>query len=231
MLKLVDNMKCIKCGKREAKIGYLCEECYNKSHDLFKIKDFKMMICPVCGRYNVTSWNSSDDPIKSAVMEKIKPIGKIIDIKIDAKEKSGKQVVNITAKGFIEPSTLLKTEKKTIKIQIKKKMCPICIKKSGNYYEALIQIRGNKREKLMKIILDSEGIKKNIVRIKNLKEGYDIFVTDKHIVEKRIKNIKGIKVIKSYKLVGRKKGKPIHRNTYAVRWLDGRSEESKTSKK
>ncbi len=214
-------MKCIRCGKREAKIGYLCEECYNDTHELFKINNFKMMICPSCGRYNVNVWKESDDPIKSAVMEKIKPIGDIKEINVETEKKSGRIIAKITAKGFIKPSTIPKTETKEITIQVKNKLCPICVKKSGNYYEALIQVRGGKKEKLLKIILDSKEMKDNIVRVKNLKEGYDIFVIDKKVAENRVKSINGIIFKRSFKLVGRKNGKTIHRNVYVVRWSDG----------
>ncbi len=225
-------MKCIKCGKNEAEIGYLCKKCFNDEHELFKIKNFQMYICPICGRYKLKEWKMSDDPIRSAVIEKIKPLGKIVDIKTTSRKKSGRYFVTVEAKGYIEPNDLLKTERKEIEIKIKKIMCPLCVKKSGNYHEAVIQVRGRNKEKLMRVILATEEMRENVAKIKNLKEGYDILVVDKKVAEERIKNLKGLSITKSFKLVGSKKGKPLYRNYYAVRWSDGRTNnKSKVAKR
>lgn len=215
-------MKCIKCGKREAKIGYLCEECYNEEHELFKIKPFSMVVCPSCGRYRIHEWKESPDPIKSAVAERIKPLGKIVDLKTKLEKVGGRTFVKVEATGFIPPSTKPKVEAKKVEIKIKKNLCPICVKKSGNYHEAVIQVRGENRDRLLKIILSSRSLEENVVSVKNLKEGYDIFVVDKKIAEERVKSVHGISVVKSYKLVGKKKGRELYRNYYAVRWLNGR---------
>ena len=225
-------MKCIKCGKREAKIGYLCEECYNEEHELFKLKPFTVTICPSCNRYKIYEWKDSPNPIKSAVAEKIKPIGIIKDISTKLEKVGGRTFVSVKAVGYIPPSTKPKIEVKRVEIKIKKNLCPICVKKSGNYHEAVIQVRGDNREKLLKIILDSQTLKNNVVNVKNLKEGYDIFVVDKKIAEERVKKIHGITMIKSYKLVGKKKGRELYRNYYAVRWLDGRrTDKNKATKR
>ncbi len=215
-------MKCIKCGKNEATIGYLCEDCFNYEHELFKIKSFSVTICPSCNRYKINKWKKSDNPIKSAVIEKIKPLGTITKLDVKLEKRGGRTFVIISAEGYIEPSKKIKREKKEVEIRIKKNLCPLCVKKSGNYHEAVIQVRGTNRDKLLKIITDKEIIRNNISSIKNLKEGYDIFVVDKKIAEERLQDINGISVIKSYKLVGKKNGRELYRNYYAVRWLNGR---------
>ncbi|MDI6721087.1 MAG: NMD3-related protein, partial [Candidatus Aenigmarchaeota archaeon] len=95
--------------------------------------------------------------------------------------------------------------------------CADCIKISGNYYEAVIQARGEKSEKIMEIIrrLAPNRI---ITSVSRMPTGYDIKFTDKKKAAEIAQNLRqrfGVK--RSYKLVGEKKGIKLYRNYYVVK--------------
>lgn len=104
--------------------------------------------------------------------------------------------------------------------------CPSCSKKRGNYFEAIIQLRGT-HEKFIEIIdfvkntIDSQ---KNpeifITKLEKKKEGYDLYISNKEYAKnmsKRIIDKYGGTIIESNSLVGRKEGRDLYRFTYAVR--------------
>lgn len=104
--------------------------------------------------------------------------------------------------------------------------CPTCSKKRGNYFEAIIQLRGgrSKFEEVLKFVMeivddqDNSGI--FITKIEKKREGYDLYISDREfskIITKRIIERFGGSITESNSLVGRKEGRDLYRFTYAVR--------------
>jgi NMD protein affecting ribosome stability and mRNA decay len=99
---------------------------------------------------------------------------------------------------------------------VKNRKCENCIKISGGYYEAVLQARGEHTERISKKIMSMA--KESVVSVKQLKEGYDILLTDKKIAAKIATQLGNYFDIRSsYKFVGEKKGKKLYRNYYAIR--------------
>ena len=95
-------------------------------------------------------------------------------------------------------------------------MCDNCIKIRGNYYEAVMQIRGERAEKLLNKVIES--LQTKIAAIDKIKQGYDVRIIDKKSAAFFVQNIRRKhSVTQSYKLVGKKKGKELYRNYYAIR--------------
>ena len=82
-----------------------------------------------------------------------------------------------------------------------------------NYYEAVLQIRGADKEKIL------EKIKKSNVLfyIRNVDKGYDVRLVKKHDAVKLTQNLEHCEVKRTFKLVGAKDGKNIYRVYYSVR--------------
>lgn len=203
-------MFCIKCG-RDAEVGNFCEKCYLSMEKLFDIKDFNIILCD-CGAYYDRKWNPpTKDLISEQILKNINSKNKI-KISVTRKEYGNRITIFITAKGIIPPAKTPKEETKKITITIKKKKCDECIKLSGGYYEALVQIRGEKADKLLEKFKSIKGISS----IERNKDGYDIKLLDKKKVSAFL-SAREIEFKKSYKFVTTKKDKKLYRDVYSIR--------------
>jgi NMD protein affecting ribosome stability and mRNA decay len=200
-------MFCVKCGK-EASIKYLCEKCFLNGKDLFKIEDFELVVCPLCNK----GGNVDEELDKRIEVE-----GKINDLKTVKRDKGGATQITITAKGTIPPAKSVKKDEKIIKIRIRNRQCANCSMISGNYHEAIIQVRGPDRDAIFK---KAEKMlpKTHITNIESRKEGYDLKIVKKGEAAKVANTLrKKYNVITSYKLASEKKGKKLYRNIYSIR--------------
>lgn len=201
-------MFCVKCGK-PAVADNLCEKCFLLSASLFEIKNFEAGFCRQCGNFH-------KGPIEDQIRSKIKSKHKITKCDITTKRVGNRILVTVNCSGYIKPlKHIVHGERKSIVI-VKNRKCENCIKISGGYYEAVLQARGEHTERISKKIMSMA--KESVVSVKQLKEGYDILLTDKKIAAKIATQLGNYFDIRSsYKFVGEKKGKKLYRNYYAIR--------------
>ncbi len=209
---------CFICGKKTEKLikGY-CEECYNKKFQLIEIpKEIFVTICTKCNKIKEKNmWK--DIEIDEFLRNKIKILGKDIKIRFEIND-----ALKVYAKGFLEGSKNLKEEFYEVKLKINKQVCLECSRKFGEYYEAIIQIRGNLTNDDINSIDDIVLMGKGFYRIKEVKGGYDLFISNKSLAEKITEFLRKkykAEIKKSYKLVTSKQGKDIYRNIILVRIL------------
>lgn len=97
--------------------------------------------------------------------------------------------------------------------------CKECSKRSGGYYEAIIQLRGNKKQiqkwasKLIYIL----GKKTFVTKVEERKEGIDLFIGNSRAVFELFREL-GFKAKISRKLFTQRKGKRMYRTTFAIRF-------------
>ncbi|MFH0949224.1 MAG: NMD3-related protein [Candidatus Aenigmatarchaeota archaeon] len=207
-------MLCAICGKESVKDIALCDKHFLEKNELFTIKNFHLEVCH-CGAFYTNKWEKSSDineSIRKAIEKNIKTENKIKNIDISLKIVGNRAYADINAVGFIDPSKVEKSEKKKIYVIMKRHMCDDCVKMSGGYYDAMIQVRG-KTDDIMKKITLPEGSVLNLN-----KDGADI----KFIKKADATRIAGLlrkwyDVKSSCKLVTQKKGKKLYRNFYSVR--------------
>src|SRR3989338_6393721 len=135
---------CILCG-RDAEKGNFCRLCFLSKNKLFEIKDFFIIVCRNNDRYYLGKWKeftNANAMLKDAIAYEIK--GKPDDIFISFRPFKAGYKVKIRARGTIQG--LGKEEEFEIEISIKNKMCDDCVKVSGRYHEAKMQIRGDRTE-------------------------------------------------------------------------------------
>jgi len=212
------KMFCIKCGKK-AEIGNFCRKCFLERKELFKIKDFHLMVCD-CGSYYDKSWVKSDldikDLVKKMIGEKIVTDNKIVNKKISLKRVGNKYIATVHCTGFI--SNIRKQETKKVVVTIKKRKCDVCSKIAGGYHEAVLQIRGEKKEMILSKLKLEKPFIEAVVKIERVKNGYDIKMLDKKIARKITRKFgKKFKVKKSQKLITLKKDRRIYRDYYSIR--------------
>ena len=203
-------MFCVKCGKK-SEINYLCEKCYMDGKDMLNVEDFPVDKCPKCENYRTKKY--SHTLIENIIIEKFNLETPLIELK----EMGGKINANIKSSIFIPELKKYSDFEKKIDIRIKARQCANCSMKSGNYHEAIIQVRGENKNNIIKKLtnaLKSSEVTKIIER----KEGYDIKLIKKSKAASIMKHVKNICDIKtSFKLVGEKNGRKLYRDTYSLR--------------
>jgi nonsense-mediated mRNA decay protein 3 len=206
---------CFLCGKKTEDLieGY-CEECYNKEFNLIEVpNEITFVKCTKCDRIRYKNqWR--DTEIDELLRDKIKIMGKNVGIKIVKND-----VLHIIAKGYLKGSKKMKEEKHDVNIKIKKMVCQDCSRRSGGYYEAIIQLRGKTTE-AMDFIDDCIIRENQTFRVEKIKNGLDIYLADKKFADRVTYEVKkkfNAKIQKNYKLVTRKKGKDIYRSVILVR--------------
>lgn len=208
---------CFLCGKRTDKLikGY-CEECYKKKFQLIEVPDeISIIICSRCGNIKERNkWMESD--IDEVLRDKINVLGRNVSIRIEKDEESAK----IHAKGFLEGSKSLKEEVHEVKLKIRKVTCLTCSRKAGKYYESIVQIRGSLTNDDMDAVDDVVLERGGFYRIEEVKGGHDLFVSDKSLAKKIaevFENRHKVEIKKSFKLLTRRDGKDINRETILLR--------------
>lgn len=108
--------------------------------------------------------------------------------------------------------------KEKINVSIVKNLCPDCSRKSGGYFEAIIQLRGplsriNRYDKMLrKAIMKKTFVTKQVER----KEGLDLYIGNSKAVVEALSEM-GIKAKITRKLSGEREGKRLYRTTFLLR--------------
>jgi nonsense-mediated mRNA decay protein 3 len=108
---------------------------------------------------------------------------------------------------------------KEISLIYKNSICEKCRKKSGSYYEAIVQLRGS-RDRMEKLMLSIasylESRDEFVAKVESIDNGFDMYISSKKCISDYIAARK-LKPTVSYTLYGMKRGKKVYRNTYAIR--------------
>ncbi|OGI12212.1 hypothetical protein A3K64_02675 [Candidatus Micrarchaeota archaeon RBG_16_36_9] len=208
---------CFLCGKRTEKLvkGY-CEDCYKKKFQLIEVpKEVDLTLCARCNQTKERfKWTENDT--EKILRDRINVLGKNVGIRIEIDEEDAK----VHAKGLLEGSKNPKEEVHEVKLKIRKTTCPTCSRKAGKYYESTVQIRGNLTNEDMDAVDDVVLERGGFYRIKEVRGGYDLFVSDKSLAKKIaevFKNRHKVEIKKSFKLLTRRDGKDINRDTILLR--------------
>ncbi len=119
---------------------------------------------------------------------------------------------------FVGNKTNMFPIKKRMKVNVIKNICQECSRKSGGYFEAIIQLRGkqskiNQYDKLFRKML----LKKSFVaKEEELKEGLDLYIGNSRAVVEMFAEL-GLRAKISKTLSGEKEGKRLYRTTFLVR--------------
>ena len=206
---------CFVCGKNTEKLieGY-CEECYNKKFRLLIVpKEITVKVCSKCNRIKYGNvWR--DIEVEEILKDKIKILGKNVDLKIRREDN----IIHIDARGFLKNSKKPKEEKYDIRLKTNKVVCTDCSRRFGDYYEAILQLRGDTDGAIEFLTDNLSG--ESIYKIERVKNGIDVYLVDSHTannVSKQLRKRFNAKTKKSFKLVTRKQGKDIYRSVFVVR--------------
>lgn len=229
---------CPKCGATNKPFykGF-CIDCYVQDHpELLQAEDLALKQCPKCLRvFTRGGWVSGrTESVEEIIASKVKTLLKSPTIAVKLISGSPKkEVYEVTVSGKLGKETATITRKVTVSYQ--KETCGVCSRKSGNYYEALVQLRPHgkavdlDRMKSALVFLRNEAralVKKDrnaeIFRYELVKNGIDIFFGSLRVAKIALQHLQATyhpKIKESYTLTGvdHASGKKRYRVTFSAR--------------
>ncbi len=232
-------MFCVECGREGELIESLCEHCYSKRHVQPSLPDHvDLTLCAHCSSMQTDKGWEDVGSVKEASELAIRqalvlPKGSSLsDIRVQLDEKDERNLdakvrVLLTVHGHE-----FERELGTI-IRLKRGSCTECSKQQGNYYEAILQVRGPDRDlaegaqrDIEKLVQDRVAAMRKtsrgafVSKIERVKGGLDFYfstIPAARGLAKEIQESFCAEYKESSKLWGRRLGKEIYRMTFLVR--------------
>ncbi len=204
-------MFCIKCG-RPAVAENFCESCFLERNRLFDIKGFVLIVCGVCGSHYSFEKRWHTDTMENEILRRLKTSNRISSKQITTRQVGNKIIADVTLTGSIKPLKKEKTETVSLEVILRKRKCDNCVKLSGGYYEAALQLRGPKKEEILGKIGN-----KGVLSVTERDKGYDVKFVRKQDAKRTATELEKKYAVKgTFKLVGEKKGKRLFRSFYSI---------------
>lgn len=218
---------CPRCGRTEKEvpfIGFLCRDCYLETNDVVRVSPLLLKRCPTCGKIYAGRWQEySLEAVRSWIRKHVKTDVHNAFVSVGFASAQGEGIAaTILVAGDVDgvPVRIAKS----LQIPVAREQCPDCARRAGGYYEAVIQVRGEKVDEAVDLLRRwvgrSGGKGAYITREVRRKEGVDVYIGSRKLAEKLAaklaKTFDG-QVKRSYTLVTEKNGRKIYRVTLAVR--------------
>jgi nonsense-mediated mRNA decay protein 3 len=231
---------CVECGREEPElIGSLCHDCYSKKHIQASLPDHvDVTICAHCSSVLLgDDWEDVESirEAAEAVIRRAVSIPKGVAVSDLGVQLSERDERNLAAKvRVVLSSEGLSVEKElSTTVRLKRGSCKECSKQQGNYYEAVLQLRGNERSLPDNIQREIErhirdrvaGMRKSnrgvfISKIERVKGGLDFFFSTSQAgraVARELQESFCAEFKESSSLWGKREGEEIYRMTFLVR--------------
>ena len=232
------TMFCVKCGKEGETFKGRCMDCFLEGRELLVLPTFvDLERCTGCDEFRVEKkWRTMDPPAaaEEAALSELKAIA---DASIDAvgvsSERQDERNFEVKVEADLEiDEHLVNAEAGTV-VRIKNTVCHRCSRQLGNYYEAILQLRGSSKEmdkdvrdEMMNRVLDKvEAAAVNnrqmfISKVQEIHGGLDFYMSSMSLsksIARELANEFGAEVKESSTLVGKKEGEDMYRLTHLVR--------------
>ncbi|HEX7391458.1 MAG TPA: NMD3-related protein [Thermoplasmata archaeon] len=232
-------MFCVECGREGELVGSLCIECYSKRHATASIPDHvDLALCAHCSAMETDKgWEDVGSVREAAALSVERALrlpkgAKLSEARVHLAERDER---NMEAKVDVTFSLEGHTFERALStiIRLKRGSCTECSKQQGNYYEAILQIRGQERE------LDTvteRSIKERVTdrvfsmrkssrevfvsKVEKVKGGLDFYfstIPAARNIARELQESRCAEYKESSSLWGRRDGKDIYRMTYLVR--------------
>ncbi|MEM2838701.1 MAG: NMD3-related protein [Thermoplasmata archaeon] len=232
-------MFCVECGREGKTYEGLCSECYLRKKQLIRLPEIlDVMICGKCfaahiGKHWVDSLDL-EDAIRLSIENAVSSDKNVSDVEVgltlnerDPRNYSAHVTVSFRA-GELTASRAF-----DIQVRLKKDTCQRCGKKSGHYYEAILQLRGsgesfdrNRLERARRYFLkrmekiSSESRDAFVSKEEPIHGGFDFYVSSSSVAKglaREMGKMFGAQVKTTHSIAGRKDGHELTRMTYLVR--------------
>ena len=231
---------CPKCGEPST-LG-LCDQCRLEMATLLDCPGHvEVTFCPVCGsQQDRGRWQEADEPLEDLISDAV--AGEIavhqdledpeVEISVSRKKNPTHYLVSVAVRGRF--GGLLAEEEKAVAATVRRTTCDRCSRMAGNYYEAIVQVRGSSgppasfeleesrkiAEARTDLCLERGDRHSFIQETKEVKGGIDLVVGSTQqgrSIARAIQDRFGGSSQESYKLVGMRDGKKVYRTSILIR--------------
>ena len=229
---------CPKCGATDKPFhNGFCVDCFLKDHPgVAEAEDVEINRCQHCRRVRSHGeWETgSPETIKEIVRSHVKTTLESPEISVELVEPGEKkEVYEATVSGSIGGERV--TISRLVKVKYGKETCEVCSRKSGNYYEAIMQLRPSEKKidlQRMRTALNflrnearaltKKDRKAEIFRYETVKSGIDVYWGSARAAKIALQHLQATyrpAVKESYTLRGvdKETGKKRYSVTYSVR--------------
>lgn len=232
-------MKCIVCGAKESVERGLCEDCLFNSVNLSYDSSEEIVICPKCDAAKIRKkwyYRNSEREIEKKISSGVRVTGMndaVFELEFEHFDLSRDDSISFKSQ-VTSPGGNRHVFSGVINLKKTRNSCPECNKKTGSYYEAVIQIRSSFGEHdpsiddvvstalSMENRLEREHTNSFISKVEKKPEGIDIFLgrkNDAAQIAKVITDSRPCSLIVTKSLAGRREGEDFYRFTYGIRVL------------
>ncbi|MBI3587975.1 hypothetical protein HY995_01020 [Candidatus Micrarchaeota archaeon] len=215
---------CPSCGRLESGsvqfAGSFCINCFSSRREFFSLpKEIVLRRCARCGNaFLDKKWGAFSERKLAELVERKAKFNFPHSSFACAFTPARNALLARIRMGFeIEGAQVSKDA--TLHIPLDRNLCDNCRKRSGGYFEAVIQLRGKDRERLRKMAKKLvEKLEKDsfVSAMDEKKEGIDLTVGDRRLAIKAIADLEK-PFTQSNKLAGVRDGKRIYRTNICVR--------------
>jgi nonsense-mediated mRNA decay protein 3 len=204
----LNDLVCPSCGILSSKkkfIGMFCIDCHTRRQmERITLPEvIEVLQCKRCGRMVIKKWSERIEALKEEIPSLFKKL-KTVVLEITPEECELEFV--------FEDMTF----QKRIPVKMHRTLCDDCTRIARGYFEATIQVRGDKEKigKMVEKLVRNLKKKTFITSVNELREGIDIKVGS---TEATRAVLSGKKYLATKELYGAKEGKQIFRTTFLIR--------------
>ena len=227
-------MFCVECGAEGKVYESLCEKCFLERHKLAELPEFlDIEMCKECGNFLVGSkWIKQPlERVVDMVIDRAVSYEKIVDnahfkVQFFPEDEMNIAIV-VECDMFVDD---LRAQKEIqSKVRIKPSQCVTCTRRKSHYYEAVLQIRADRRdltEEEMEAVYRYVNQRVDsapdafISEEEEMHGGWDFHMSPKALarnISKELALMYGAQESSSAKLIGMKEGQELYRVTHSVR--------------
>ncbi len=234
------TVPCPECGNEISPEKDFCNRCYADDVEAVKLPDtVDLDVCTNCGSYDLgDGWTSHEEAVPEAELV-MDAVDRVLHAHVDARDPS----VSVAARRR-DPNTYvvevdfeanvrghLVEETLSVEASVNRTTCTTCSRRSGGYYESIVQVRASGRqpsedeiERAKELAYDVAGRDLGdrdtfVTETQEVQGGLDVYMSTtksgRQVAEALAEEYGG-EVGDSATLVGEKEGDEIYRVTFAV---------------
>jgi nonsense-mediated mRNA decay protein 3 len=243
---------CVECGKDvetdDELRGGICVDCFLERNPAIQVPNVVDLVrCPTCGSSQGRGgWSSPSEAEGDADEVLQQDVGDAAEAAVGVVDggmvrsmdmiirREAKSAFFVTIEAEVGLMDQVVTAGGSTRVRVRGELCPVCSRRAGQYYEALIQMRGTgkrpatdselergRRYVLSEIDRLAAGSRDvYLVKEERMHGGMDFYISTQPAAAQISRGLAGIfsaTVSSSTKLTGRKDGKDVVRVTHAVR--------------
>lgn len=234
-------MFCVECGREEELIGSVCKECFSKKHVIASLPDHvDLTLCAHCSSMETDKGWKDVGSMREAVEESVRSSiallkgAKIADMRVQLSQKDERNLQADVSLLVSAHDVEFERRLSTI-VRVKRGSCNECSKQQGQYYEAILQVRGTGRglseraeDDVQRLVRERvASMRKNsreifISKVARVKGGLDFYfstIPAARTIARELESSMCAEYKESSSLWGKRDGKEIYRMTFLVRFL------------